>query len=399
MNRISNKGITKRSLIITIFIIIAAAVLAIFGINKYCSNFSTSVKQITSPPFEGRDVIKVLIIGEDNTGGTEQKPYGLSDTIMLSNIDFTNLKVSAVSIPRDTLVNIVGYGESKINASHVFGGPKLTEEVVEELTGVRPDYYIKTNVEGFRDTVDIIGGVEIDVEKNMKYDDNWGKLHINLKKGRQVLNGEDAMGYVRFRHDKLGDITRMERQQKFIKALAKKMVEPASIPKLPWTIKSVMNNIDTDMTSKDLLCLAKFAGKINVDEIEMTTLPGVPRNINGGSYWIVDEDETYNLIRRLFLTRTIAGLPKIEVLNGSGIAGAAQEAAEALQQSGYEITSISNADSFNYASSEVINHKSETKELDKIAVILNVGIMKDEPNPDANADVTVIIGKDICYNE
>lgn len=226
-----------------------------------------------------------------------------------------------------------------------------------------------------------------------------GKLHINLKKGRQVLNGEDAMGYVRFRHDKLGDITRMERQQKFIKALAKKMVEPASIPKLPWTIKSVMNNIDTDMTSKDLLCLAKFAGKINVDEIEMTTLPGVPRNINGGSYWIVDEDETYNLIRRLFLTRTIAGLPKIEVLNGSGIAGAAQEAAEALQQSGYEITSISNADSFNYASSEVINHKSETKELDKIAVILNVGIMKDEPNPDANADVTVIIGKDICYNE
>lgn len=182
MNRISNKGITKRSLIITIFIIIAAAVLAIFGINKYCSNFSTSVKQITSPPFEGRDVIKVLIIGEDNTGGTEQKPYGLSDTIMLSNIDFTNLKVSAVSIPRDTLVNIVGYGESKINASHVFGGPKLTEEVVEELTGVRPDYYIKTNVEGFRDTVDIIGGVEIDVEKNMKYDDNWGKTSYQSKK-------------------------------------------------------------------------------------------------------------------------------------------------------------------------------------------------------------------------
>jgi hypothetical protein len=202
------------------------------------------------------------------------------------------------------------------------------------------------------------------------------------------------MGYVRFRHDKLGDITRMERQRKFIKALAKRMMEPSRIPKLPWTIKSAMKNVTTDMTSKDMLYLAKFAGKVNMDEAQMETLPGTPENIAGVSYWVPDEEKISEEVTKLFLTQTVAGLPKVEILNGSGISGAAQKAADKFRLYGYEVTSTGNADSFRYKSSQVISHKPEIKGLDKISVLVNTSVMKDEPNPTAPADVTVIIGKD-----
>jgi len=394
MNLLNNKGISKVGTIFLVLGVLIASIIAGSSLGYFFPGISTTVREFTAPPFGGKSVVKILVLGEDNTGGTETKPRGLSDTIMLASIDFTNNKITAMSIPRDTRIEIPEHGICKINAANAFEGPALTAQLVETLTGIRPDYYIKTNLNGFKDTVDLVGGVEIDVEKNMRYNDNWGHLHINLKKGLQVLDGENAMGYVRFRHDKLGDITRMERQRKFIKALAKRMMEPSRIPKLPWTIKSAMKNVTTDMTSKDMLYLAKFAGKVNMDEAQMETLPGTPENIAGVSYWVPDEEKISEEVTKLFLTQTVAGLPKVEILNGSGISGAAQKAADKFRLYGYEVTSTGNADSFRYKSSQVISHKPEIKGLDKISVLVNTSVMKDEPNPTAPADVTVIIGKD-----
>lgn len=394
MKRIGNRGITRAGMAIVVLGALIASVLVGGSLGYFFPGIDASVKEFTAPPFGGKQVVRLLVLGEDNTGGAKTSPRGLSDTIMLASIDFVSDKVSILSIPRDTKVDIPGYGTCKINAAYAYGGPMLTAQVVEELTGIKPDYYIKTNVEGFRETVDIVGGVQIDVEKNMRYNDNWGHLHINLKKGLQMLDGENAMGYVRFRHDKLGDITRMERQRKFMKALARRMMEPSRLPRLPWTVKSVMRNVTTNMTSRDLLYLAQFAGKVNMDAAQMKTLPGVPENIHGASYWIADRDQITEMVQKLFLTPTIAGLPKIEVLNGSGIAGAAQKAADALKLSGYEVTSIGNADSFNYASSQIIDRKPEAQGLDKLSLLLNTSVLKQEPNPAASADVTIIIGKD-----
>ncbi|MGB9588176.1 MAG: LCP family protein, partial [Armatimonadota bacterium] len=222
-----------------VFVLVGAAALGAFIGYFTSQHFSGSgLKEALSPPFGGKTLVNVLVLGEDNTG-VSRKGRGLTDTIMVVSIDLTSKQVAAISIPRDTRVDLNGYGGyQKINAAHVMGGPALTMCVVQQLIGVSPDYYVKLNVQGFKQMVDILGGVTIDVEKNMRYRDRSQNLYINLKKGVQVLDGEKAMQYVRFRHDAMGDIARIERQQKFVKALAKQALSPANFPKLPGALSA-----------------------------------------------------------------------------------------------------------------------------------------------------------------
>ena len=375
-----------------LLVLVALAAFAGLGafIGYKTSGFGHRV-EFLAPPFDGKDSVYILALGEDDTGCNKTKPRGLSDTIILLRADFANKRVAAISIPRDTKINLDPYGEMKINAAHVQGGPTLTAIAVEQLTGIKPDYYVKTNLKGFRKSVDILGGVEIDVEKNMHYNDNWGHLHIDLHKGRQLLNGEKAMEYVRFRHDKLGDITRMERQQKFLKVFVAKMLSPTKLPKLPFVVKALMDNVDTTLSVRDAVYLAEFAKNFSVSDVKMATLPATPEYIHGVSYMIPDENETYKVVQELFFPKP--PMPRIEVLNGSGIPGAAQKVADALQQYGYEIIGVGNAGSFEYASTELISHKGE-EGVNKLAGLVNGGAVKYDKDPAAKADITIIVGKD-----
>ncbi|HET6454554.1 MAG TPA: LCP family protein [Armatimonadota bacterium] len=378
-------------LVLAIILFIAACIGGGALIGLYTSDFGHTIRTQLAPPFGGRDTVVILVLGEDDTSRTDKKPRGLSDTIILMRADLLNKQVAVLSIPRDTRVRLEGYGDHcKINASHVYGGPTLTAIAVQGLVGIKPDYYIKTNHEGLRKCVDILGGVEIDVEKNMRYNDNWGHLHINLKKGRQLLNGEQAMGYVRFRHDALGDLSRIERQQKFLKALTDKALSPINLPKLPKLMNAMMQNVDTDMTARDLLALAKLAESMDRSTVRMGMLPGVPETIGGISYWIADTEQSAKVINALFFPRP--PMPKVAVLNGSGIPGAGQKAAETLKQQGYEVTSVENAESFDHTTTEVIGHRESEDSSYKIAALLN-GVVKQEKDPAAKADVTVIVGK------
>ena len=379
---------------LVLFIIVVMAVCIGGGtlIGLYTTNIGHHIQQQLAPPFGGKSEVVILVIGEDNTSRTDKKPRGLADTIILMRADFPNKRVAALSIPRDTGIRLDGYAsQCKINAAHVYGGPTLTAIAVQGLVGIKPDYYIKTNHEGLRKCVDILGGVEIDVEKNMRYNDNWGKLHINLKKGRQLLNGEQAMGYVRFRHDAMGDLGRIERQQKFLKALTQKALAPMNLPKLPRLMNTMIQNVDTDMTARDLLALAKLAEGMDLSTVNMAMLPGTPETIGRISYWIADPEQSAKVVSDVFFPPP--PMPKVAVLNGSGIPGAAQKAAETLKQQGYEITSIENADSFDYKATEVICHADSQESSYRIAAILN-GVVKQEKDPNAKAEVTVIVGRD-----
>jgi LCP family protein required for cell wall assembly len=393
LNPLSSKsGASKVVVILGILVVLvgAAGLGTLMGI--YYPNGLARVKQIYQPPFGGRKTVRLLVLGEDNTGGNKTKPRGLSDTIMLVNVDLESNRVSALSIPRDTRVDLGTYGECKINATHVIGGPGMTEAVVEELTGIHPDYYIKTSVPGFKKCVDILGGVEIDVEKNMNYDDNWGHLHIHLKKGKQLLNGEQAVGYVRFRHDALGDITRMQRQQKFLKALAKRALEPANLPRLPRLIAAMHENVTTDLTTRDLLELARLPKKINMDDVQTETLPGACQNIGGVSFYIADTEKIPEVVAKIFFAPA-PGLPTVEVLNGSGIAGAAQKVAEILREQGYQVVNVTNAESYNYETSEIICHKSGLTGVEAISRIVGSRSVTEEESA-SSADVTLIVGRD-----
>ena len=385
-----NAGSVKMA--IFIIVVVGACIAGGVLLGLYTSNFGHQVRQQFAPPFGGKTAVVILALGEDDTSRTDKKPRGLSDTIILLRADFANKQVAALSIPRDTKIQLEGYAnECKINAAHVYGGPALVAIAVQNLVGVKPDYYIKTNLKGFRKSVDILGGVMIDVEKDMNYDDSWGNLHIHLKKGLQLLNGEKAMEYVRFRHDTLGDITRIERQQKFLRALTEKMLSPTKLPKLPWVMSAMIQNVDTDMTARDLLALAKLAQGMDLNTVKMAMLPGAPETIHGASYWIADTEQSVKVVNDLFFPAP--PMPKVAVLNGSGIPGAAQKVAETLKQQGYEVTVIENATSFDHKSTEVISHMDTQESSYRIAAILN-GVVKQQKDPNAKADVTVIVGSD-----
>src|SRR5947209_8040385 len=153
--------------------------------------------------FPGQSHADLLILGHDQDVDNHKrvlKTRGRSDLMILSRLDFGSRAAYLLSIPRDTWVRLPGsrrYG--KINAAHAIGGPRYSARAVAALVGVRPQYMLALSFHGFVQAVDALGGVDVDVDRSMDYDDNWGDLHVHLRKGMQHLDGHQALGFVRFR--------------------------------------------------------------------------------------------------------------------------------------------------------------------------------------------------------
>src|SRR5262249_29650436 len=131
-----------------------------------------------------------------------------TDTIIAVSLDLTNRKAYALSVPRDLRVEIPDHGTSRINDAYRFGGIPLTLETIQNFLDVSFDYYAIIKLGAVHRLVDAVGGLDVNVEKEMDYDDNWGHLHVHLKIGKQHLDGEAVEGYARFRHDNEGDFGR-----------------------------------------------------------------------------------------------------------------------------------------------------------------------------------------------
>jgi len=213
--------------------------------------------------------VNVLIVGLDNVDGASR-----TDAIALAIFDADNMGLRIASIPRDSRVYIPGRSWDKINHAYVYGGINLLRETLVNLTGLPIDYFVKINYKSFPRIIDLLGGVDIYVEKKLYYTDYSGKLFINIPKGQQHLDGKTALGYVRFRHDPLGDIGRVQRQQKFINIVMEKLKTPAIIPKIPGLVSEVMDAIDTDLAPLEALKLLQFANSLTPDRIKMFMAPG-----------------------------------------------------------------------------------------------------------------------------
>ena len=247
-----------------------------------------------SQPFNGR--LNLLLLGMDaRTGETNSR----TDSIIFASIDTQAKQAGMLSIPRDTRVQIPGYGQDKINAASTYGGPELAVKLVENLLGIPVDYYVSTNFSGFKDIVDTLGGVTIDVEKNMHYYDPTDNFLIDLKKGEQRMDGDKAIQYVRFRMDALGDISRTQRQQKFLVALAKEMLQPSTIVKLPKLIPQLNKNVQTNLGLMDMFSLARAGKDLDNMNIVTQTLPGNFLDINGVSYWGVEPEKAKLVVASL----------------------------------------------------------------------------------------------------
>jgi LCP family protein required for cell wall assembly len=221
----------------------------------------------------GRNDITLLLLGTDEDrapgGRTVDREAARSDMIMVARLHFDTKRITGITIPRDTLASVPGRGTHRINAFHSFGGADLAKEAVEGLIGVKIDRVIVVNYSVFQDMVDLIGGIDIDVEKRLRYEDERGGLHIDLEPGYQHLDGYQAMGYVRYRRD--SDFNRQERQRSFLVAFKEQALKQwTKAPRLATKVQDLTGNVFSD---KELATLMRFAQEVGTTNIKLGMLP------------------------------------------------------------------------------------------------------------------------------
>jgi len=226
----------------------------------------------------------IVVMGCDIRKGD----VGRSDTLFVVMLDKSKKNAALLSVPRDTRVKIKGHGWDKVNAAFAYGGHKLTQETVQDFLGIKLNNYVVVDFQGFKDLVDVVGGVDINVEKRMYYYDPYANFEIDLRPGKQHLDGKTAMQYVRYR-DEEGDIGRIRRQQKFMMALYRQIASKNIIAKIPGVTKQIMSMVKTDLSLKEMAELGNvMRDMMEKDGLKMSMVPGEPEYIDGISYWIPD---------------------------------------------------------------------------------------------------------------
>ncbi len=285
------KTLNKKVIIagITICIIAAIAIITL-SINHYSMKRNLVLKK----------PMVLLLIGMDHNILTPQshddpKKLPRTDTLILTFINPLKYKITMVSIPRDSLVNIPGHGLDRINDASVLGGLALTEKAITELTGIKVDHYAVVNFEGFIQLIDLLGGVEVNVDKQMRYGTNESYA-IHLDPGLQLLDGKKALQFARFRNEPLGDISRVQRQRILLQAVYKKVMKPESLVKIPQIMKLGEKYIKTDLSTAEIIQLAGFARKVNQQTgFQSYTLPGKFYE----AYWQPEPAEVYQLMSQI----------------------------------------------------------------------------------------------------
>lgn len=242
------------------------------------------------PTILKREPVNILILGVDQRRNEPSR----ADTILVAFVDPRVPQVNLLSIPRDTYTNVPGVGMTKINHAHAYGGPELTMEVVEALLGVPVNRYVEVNFEGFARIIDILGGIELEVDRRMYYPPEG----IDLKPGRQVLNGENALAFVRFRGYPEGDIGRIEHQQQFLLALADQILQARNLLRLPELVTEVRKNVRTNMELTEMVSLAQSLKDMPAGSLLTRTLPGEPRYIRQVSYWVPDTEKLERVVQQ-----------------------------------------------------------------------------------------------------
>ncbi|MDE4086599.1 LCP family protein [Planococcus maritimus] len=226
--------------------------------------------EIEPEPFAGDEdnsgYQNILVLGVDSRGEEQSR----TDTMMMVTHDRENNEVKITSFMRDIYADIPGYQSYKLNTAYYLGGVDLLASTLREMFGVEIHNYALVDFQSFETLVDIAapGGVEIDVEKEMSE-----KIGVTLSPGVQNLNGQELLGYARFRSDNEGDFGRVRRQQQVIAALKDELISVSSIPKLPKLAGAAQAYVQTDMPLVDQLKLATQLGTGGSSEIERLTIP------------------------------------------------------------------------------------------------------------------------------
>jgi LCP family protein required for cell wall assembly len=295
----------KWARVLVILVILTAFVASIAGaaMYAYVSIFHNSVPTVVADNKNDtpNKQINVLLLGLDNGDSEISDSPRRSDTMVVASVNLDDGSIHFLAIPRDTKVHIPGQkDEDKITHAFAYGGPELSVKTVKEAFNIPIHYYAVLDWQGFIKVINVLGGVDMYVENDMAYDDPYDNLSIRLTKGYQHLDGEKAGEYVRFRHDELGDIGRVQRQQRFLKALSKEMLQFGTILKMPKLISTAKENIHTDMPLSAVFKLANGLKGVKTGKVNSEMIPGNFANINGVSYWLSDKEQTKKLVDTMF---------------------------------------------------------------------------------------------------
>jgi LCP family protein required for cell wall assembly len=217
---------------------------------------------------------RAVLLGSDARAGEPSR----SDTIMIAGTG------GLLAVPRDTLVEVPGLGEDKVNAAFANGGAELTVGALENLTGLPIENYVVLDFGGTREIVDALGGITVNVEEPIETEQD-GEF-FSIPAGPQELTGAQALAYVRYRGGPTADIGRIGRQQRFLQALAAEASSPENLPRLPAMAGAVRRNVETNMNPFEA---ARFAVRLALSGGSNAEIyPGTPQYINGISYWVPD---------------------------------------------------------------------------------------------------------------
>lgn len=280
-------------------------VFSIFGgIKMYSLFFPTqatenenniNIAQIEDTP--ENKIINFLLLGVDE----RKNDIGRSDTIIVLSVNMAKQRIGLISVPRDSRVDLGKYGKDKINHAYAYGGVNLVKNTIEKELNLKIDDYVVFNFNNFKNIIDTIGGVNLLVEKNMYYRDDYDGENgfiINLTSGYQHLDGDKAIQYVRYR-DEEGDIGRVRRQQNFLSAVTDKMTNPSTIIKLPIIAREFISSTKTSVSFSTVTKLFNYLKDGQKYTISSTMVAGHPEMIDDISYWIIDKEKTMEDFKKI----------------------------------------------------------------------------------------------------
>ena len=314
--RILQAATVMAVLIIAAFCILRAWVrmpdLPLPGVDGTGGSGDTSISgEIPDVARSGRKngVYTFLLVGKDTAGG------GNTDTMLLLTYDTKAKTIHGLNLPRDTMVNVstsskrlnavYNYNKGKDKATQVQNGMAALKKEIGHITGITPDFYVIVEWEAIGKLVDALGGVEFEVPFNMDYDDPTPgqDLHIHQKAGLRVLSGDDAMQVIRHRKNNDGshsdgDVGRLKIQQSFLKAVAKKCLQPATFLKLPELSAIFAENVTTDLSVGNILAFAEQARGMDADTgVTFQTAPlGASVRYHGAAMVTLDVDELLTIL-------------------------------------------------------------------------------------------------------
>lgn len=284
------------------FVTILIVAVGFFAVNAYLNlGDDSDTKDVIRDLKNSNEKFQVLLIGVDSLNN-RRSDNTRSDVMMLLDVDGEKKRVSLVSIPRDSRVDVPGHGKTKINHAYAYGKAELALETVNKTFGLNVPYYIVVDYEFVKEVVDIVGGIEVNVPMDMDYEDPTADppLSIHLKQGLQTLNGDEAMQFLRFRKGyKNADLDRVKAQQAFMGAFIGKLKSSKGVLHGPQLLVSYMDNTTSNTPLSKVLRMGLTTLSVGRENFESSTIPGTPTMIDHISYYKVDHDATDALFKKM----------------------------------------------------------------------------------------------------